>query len=164
MRWHRYCVAHTLTGRYVTNPIKSNEFRIKTSIIFALILGLVPYVHASDNATKLACMAGASADIDGANSYRSDASGIRFLLTLYKNNGAITSIDLKHTGVMEAMPKVAFDCIGDSDIYSCSNLSSTIWYYPEKSHGVYASLGIRPIFEEKRANTGGIYNYSCSTF
>ncbi|MBC7002755.1 hypothetical protein BIZ37_09325 [Photobacterium sp. BZF1] len=115
-------------------------------------------------ATKLACMAGASADIDGANSHRSDASGIRFLLTLHKKDGAITSIGLKHTGAMEGFPTISFNCIGDNDIFSCSNLSSTIWYYPEKNHGVYASLGIRPIFEEKRANTGGIFNYSCSTF
>ncbi|MCG9787552.1 hypothetical protein L1D61_10340 [Vibrio mediterranei] len=143
---------------------KVKESKIRAFIVFAMLLSVSQATIAADSKETLACMAGAAADIDGSKSYSSDASGIRFLLTLNSENGSITSIDVKHTGVMQGMPVMSFKCMQNGDVYSCSNAANVMWYYPDKMHGIRASLGIHSIFEEKRANTGGIYNYSCISF
>ena len=121
---------------------------------------------ANESNESLACMAGASADIDGSKSFPTDAAQIRFILTLAKKSQEISAIKIKHTGVMEGMPETLYQCSINAagNIYTCVNGTEVIWYCPERKHGVKASLAIVPVIKENRANAAGIYNYSCSTF
>ena len=123
-------------------------------------------VWADEAKESLACMAGASADIDGSKSYPTDASKIRFLLTLQMRDQEIIAVHVKHTGVMEGMPATWYQCSvnGAGNIYTCANGTTVIWYFPSRKHGVITSLSITPVLDENRANAAGIYNYSCAVF
>ncbi|KJZ15344.1 hypothetical protein TW85_04645 [Marinomonas sp. S3726] len=111
-------------------------------------------------------MAGSSADIDGSKSFPTNASSIRFILTLAKSSGEISAIKIRNTGVMEGMPETWYQCSINAagNIYTCVNGTKVVWYYPERKHGVIASLSIVEVITENRANAAGIYNYSCSSF
>ncbi|MEA1988324.1 MAG: hypothetical protein U9N57_03815 [Pseudomonadota bacterium] len=144
--------------------------------ITLLIIGylLAFNVYASNTNETLACLAGASADITGSKSFISDASNIRFLLTLTKQHNEIKKIKIKYIGDMEALPSFSYQCtfnkiklVNTGRIYNCSyggNGSTAIWYYPERQHGVIAGINITDLFKENRLNSGGIYNYSCTQF
>jgi len=123
-------------------------------------------VHADAENDVLACMAGASADIDGSKSYTSDAYSIRFLLTLKRKKNEIYAVHVKYTGAMEEMPSFWYQCSVNrkGNLYTCANGTDAIWYYPKRKHGVMASISIVEMIEENRANSAGIYNYSCTVF
>ena len=114
----------------------------------------------------LACMAGASADIDGNKSYSTDATSIRFLLTLQRSDQKIIALHVKHTGAMEGMPAFWYPCSVNEagNLYTCASGADVIWYFPSRKHGVKASLSVMSIMKENRGNAGGIYNYSCTEF
>lgn len=135
------------------------------SVILALVI-FATSASAIEKDATLACIAGASAQVDAGKSGKTDASSIRFLLTLFKGEDYITEIHLKYGGSLESMPTMIFYCMkeGDLNLISCSNPAGTIWYYPLKKHGLHASLSLASLFEEKRANSGEILNYSCSDF
>ena len=137
-------------------------------IIVCLIaaLSLSFDVWADEAKESLACMAGASADIDGSKSYTTDASSVRFLLTLQRRDQKIIALQVKHTGAMEGMPATWYQCSvnGARNLYTCVNGAEVIWYFPSRKHGVVANLSVVPIMKENRANAAGIYNYSCAAF
>ena len=144
--------------------LKENTIKILPYLILALILS--SNVLADESKDRLACMAGASADIDGDKSYPTNAASIRFILTLSKRKGKIIAINIKHTGALEGMPDTWYQCSvnGAGNIYTCINGAEVVWYYPARKHGVIANLSIVPVMKENRANAAGIYNYSCSGF
>ena len=123
-------------------------------------------VKADEKKEVLACMAGASADIDGSKSYQSNASSIRFLLTLLRRDGEIIAIHVKHTGAMEGWPDSWYECSvnGNGKLYTCAGGVDVFWYFPARKHGVKASISVMQMMEENRANAAGMYNYSCSEF
>lgn len=123
-------------------------------------------VSANENKNILACIAGASADIDGSRSFTTNASSIRFVLTLQTKEQNIVSVNLKHAGAMEGMPDAWFQCSvnGAGNLYTCVNGAEVIWYFPARQHGVIANVGVTKIIKENRANAAGIYNYSCVPF
>lgn len=114
----------------------------------------------------LACVANAAADVDGGRSYQSDASPIRFLLTLHRQGQAIIAAQQKYTGAMEGYSSEVVGCSPNQsgNLYSCVGGAHILWYYPAKKHGAIASMNVAAIFNENRGNAAGIYNYSCSTF
>ena len=139
---------------------------MKMIVCIFLTVSLPFGVWASETKDTLACMAGASADIDGSKSYSTDASSIRFLLTLLMKDQKIISVNVKHTGAMEGMPDTWYQCSvnGAGNLYTCINGAEVVWYFPSRKHGVTANLNVVPILKENRANAAGIYNYSCSAF
>lgn len=139
---------------------------MKRKIIFILIACFTLGAAAEPAAKKMACMAGAAADIDGRRSFTTDASSIRFILSLEMNGRKISAVEIKHTGVMQGMPSQYFDCSTNEaeSLFTCVSGAQVVWYYPEKAHGVIASIGMIPMFKENRANSAGMYNYSCSPF
>lgn len=139
---------------------------MKIIVCLIAILSLSFDVWADETKESLACMAGASADIDGSKSYPTDASSVRFLLTLLRRDQEIIAVHVKHTGVMEGMPAFWYQCSvnGAGNLYTCANGADVIWYFPSRKHGVIANLSIGTVLKENRANAAGIYNYSCAAF
>lgn len=139
---------------------------VKIIVCLITILSLPFNVWAGDSKESLACMAGASADIDGSKSYPTDASSVRFLLTLLRRDQKIIAVHVKHTGVMEGMPASWYQCSlnGAGNLYACANGAEVIWYFPSRKHGVIANLNVVSVLKENRANAAGIYNYSCTAF
>lgn len=139
---------------------------MKALLFLIALFSFAENVLAAKPTETLACMAGASADIDGGKSYSSDATSIRFLMTLRKTDQKVSAVNIKHTGAMEGLPETSFPCSvnGAGNLYTCANGAEVVWYYPEKMHGVIANLGVVEIFKEQRANAAGIYNYSCTKF
>jgi hypothetical protein len=139
---------------------------MKIVICLIATLSLSFGVWAGEAKESLACMAGASADIDGSKSYPTDASSVRFLLTLSRRDQKIIAIHVKQTGVMEGMPATWYQCSvnGAGNLYTCVNGAEVIWYFPSRKHGVIANLNIVAMMKENRANAAGIYNYSCAGF
>lgn len=138
--------------------------RIIVCLIAALSLSFD--VRGDESKETLACMAGASADIDGSKSYSTDATSIRFLLTLQRRDQKIIALHVKHTGAMEGMPDYWYQCSvnGSGDLYACANGGEIYWYFPSRKHGVKAELNILAMMKENRGNSAGIYNYSCTDF
>ena len=139
---------------------------MKIFVLLIASLSLPLDAWADEEREILACMAGASADIDGSRSYTSDASSIRFLLTLQRKDRTIIAVHLKHTGVMEGYPDYWYNCSVNQagNLYTCVNGAEAIWYFPARKHGVMASISIKDLMEENRANSAGMYNYSCAEF
>lgn len=142
------------------------EYFIKTILFITSFLLIFTNALANGATNALACMAGASADIDGSNSYPTDASSIRFILSLDKKSDDLSAIKIKYTGIMEGMPETWYKCSVNAmgNLYTCVNGSEVVWYYPDQKHGVIANLSISTLIKENRANAAGLYNYSCSTF
>ena len=99
--------------------------------LIATSVSLFFNVWANDKKEVLACMAGASVDIDGSRGYKTDASSIRFLLTLLRKDQAIIAVNIKYTGVMEGYPDFWYKCSvnGAGNLYTCANGGDAIWYF-----------------------------------
>jgi len=139
---------------------------MRVFIFLVATLTLSFRVSAGEAKESFACIAGASADIDGTKSHPTDASSVRFLLTLLTKDKKIVAIHVKQTGAMEGMPDTWYQCSvnGAGNLHTCVNGAKVIWYFPSRKHGVIANLNVVPIMEENRANAAGIYNYSCAAF
>jgi len=139
---------------------------VKIFVLLIASLSLSFDAWADGEREVLACMAGASADIDGSKSYPTNSSSIRFLLTLQKKDQTIITVNLKYTGEMEGYPDYWYNCsVNQAEtLYTCANGADVIWYFPARKHGVMASISIMPMMKENRANAAGMYNYSCSEF
>lgn len=139
---------------------------MKINLCFIAAASLAFNAWANEANHSLACMAGASADIDGSKSYTTDASSIRFILTLLNKGNKLSAVNVRHTGAMEGMPDTWYQCSvnGAGNLYTCVNGAEVIWYFPAQKHGVIANLNVVPMLKENRANAAGIYNYSCATF
>lgn len=114
----------------------------------------------------LACVGGVEASVDGANTEAADASPLRFLLTLHKNQGQVAAAQIKWTGAMEGFPTNLMPCgiNGANNLYSCADGAEVLWYFPEKKHGLRAAVGLMRLMQDGRVNAGSIFNYSCTPF
>ena len=139
---------------------------MKIFVLLIASLSLSLDAWADEEREVLACMAGASADIDGSRSYTTDASSIRFLLTLLRRDRKIIALQVKYSGAMEGMPDFWYNCSVNQaeNLYTCANGADAIWYFPARKHGVMVSISVMQIMEENRGNAAGMYNYSCAEF
>lgn len=130
------------------------------------LLLISQYTYAVVSSESFACMAGASADIDGSTSGKTNSNGIQFLLTFHKVDGQPKYATAKYTGMMDGYPESIFTCKVNeaANYYSCIGGSEALWFYPKRNHGVRTSLNVMEIMGEDRLNAAGVYNYSCSKF
>ncbi len=138
--------------------------RLALIIFLSLLFPVI--VFADMEKEVLACVVGFAADVDATHGYSADASEVRFLLTLNKQDNVIVGMEKTYTGKLSGYPTEPFTCTQNipKTLYSCHNFSTTIWYHPTQRHGLDATINIVPMLKNNRANEGGIYNFNCTDF
>jgi hypothetical protein len=139
--------------------------KIIVCLIAALSLSFNVWADES-NKEVLACMGGTEVSVNGSKTSSANAAEIRFLLTLQKKGPRIIRAHIKYTGEMEGYPGYWSPCHanGAKNLYTCANGADVIWYFPSRKHGIKASISGIELFEEERANSAYLYNYSCTDF